>query len=389
MPNSVPLLPPQNATLAGTGLDIVLNPSGILGSGVVTSWSELMGVIASLQPDQFARVTVAESYAIPSPGMPPAGYDMKNAEFYAASMATGTITLTMSPGVILDNLRSIQNGLVLTCSPNNPGESPCLTFSAPPAGGPAVFVIANGAAFQNLGSLPAMTTPGVPGSQAYLVLACNSAAVGAIPPSSAPWVEVMGDDVLIANQTSAGLYGGFPDDWATTASANATLAVQDEIDSHAYALSAWAGQIITLTGVALPPCSSMPPVALPLPVRPQAPFITPQAIPHGCAVEIDKFGIGQWGQGGEYFGVNGGPDAPAPGTTCQVRWDGPCEVAILPGEIVMRGKRIYSDPLLSPYFTTVDPGNNAPVRGVIFDKYTYATNGISRALLYWFIPTSP
>lgn len=118
-------------------------------------------------------------------------------------------------------------------------------------------------------------------------------------------------------------------------------------------------------------------------VRVQAPFVAAQSIPHGAAIEIDKFGIGQWGQGGDYFGTNSGPDAPEPGAVCQVQWSGPCDALVLPGEVFLRSAKLYSDPLLSPYYTTVDPGSGAPIRGVVFDKWTYATNGLVRALMHW------
>jgi hypothetical protein len=136
------------------------------------------------------------------------------------------------------------------------------------------------------------------------------------------------------------------------------------------------------TTASLLPPPSPPPETLPLPVRIQAPYVSPQSIPHGAAVEIDKFGVGQWGQGGDYFGTNAGPDAPAPGDICQVQWEGPCEALVLPGELFLKSSKLYNDPLLSPNYTTVDPGG-VPVRGIVFDKWTYATNGLVRALMYW------
>jgi hypothetical protein len=172
---------------------------------VYKSWTDLMTAISGTPEGTIPTVTFLESYNITSTGMPSGGWDMKGGAFDGIVLATGSITVTVSDGVIIRNLNGVNTGLLLQLNPaSNYGMLRWDQF-----GDFQLLTVGLGAALINGGSAAFM----VPNANDFVVLAMFGASNFAVPQPGNAWVESNSTASVVAVEFLNGPFGGLPDNW--------------------------------------------------------------------------------------------------------------------------------------------------------------------------------
>lgn len=195
-------------------LDFIYDPTTPTSGMVFQTWAALAAVIAALPEWCRPRITVRSSAIVPFAGMPPAGWDMRGAILRSRNPATGQVSLSIEDNAALRDVSEVTDGLLIICEPSTVYN--VFRFTSLLPGEPNVIAWRNGAAFANLGSVAAITTPGgVPASS--LIWVQDLAGTASAPVSTAPWVSVSGADLLVGSQIVCGVSGQLPDNWCSGA----------------------------------------------------------------------------------------------------------------------------------------------------------------------------
>lgn len=227
------------------GTQFIFKPSGPADptENVYDDWATLCGVIAALPQGALPGITFAESFVIPSAGMPVNGWFMGLGIWRSIVLATGAIVVTVPDGVYLDMWGGISDGLIVEVFPTT--IDGCINWSGFPLGGvPRVFQVGRGGCLRNSGTKAAILTPG---GGTYVVFATQAPTFAAFP-SVAPFVRgnADGTDVVIASQSFSTFYGSLPDNWVIGLG---LLIYQSGVDSKTPSTPGWAGTILPLDSV--------------------------------------------------------------------------------------------------------------------------------------------
>ena len=208
------------------GPSLTQNPA----ANVYSSWSDMFAAIA-LQP-----VGVTPIIWIMENATVPAGtWNMALGTLKSPVYVTGAITLLCPAGVTLDNLASIENGLVVEMSPTVAGSA--LTFSA--GIGAEVLLVGLAAALRNTGTAPLWVTPG---TGTTVVLGINGVPWNAFSPPAitAPIIQgTAGDTIILSSALSL---TQMPADWIA---GTGTLVLSLPTNEEPVTLSGWLGTTIT------------------------------------------------------------------------------------------------------------------------------------------------
>jgi len=200
----------------GGGWNFVLDSTGTGGPADpsinrFTTWAGLMAALDALPQGVQPTIQFLGDVTIPTTGMPPTGWNMRFGTWRSPVLATGSITVTLAPGVIIDTLSEIANGLAVVCNPTVDGETFQWSYAQSIASSIVwVLAVSSGACLRN-NAAPALILG--PGTGKYIVVAVESASFGALPPSVGPFVKADAPDVVIDAQSFSGFYGSLPDGW--------------------------------------------------------------------------------------------------------------------------------------------------------------------------------
>jgi hypothetical protein len=168
--------------------------------------------------------------------MPIGGWDLRNGTLRAPILATGSFTLTVPDGAILDNLAVVDHALFVSFAPTT--FDGCLTFSyAAAAGVPWTVFIDQGALIANYGTKALVDLSSVP-PDTFFVLALSAPPFSAFPPSTAPLIKQAAPAVVIVSQVEVGVYGDIPTGWII---GSGTLIYQLGLSGVVPATPGWTG----------------------------------------------------------------------------------------------------------------------------------------------------
>lgn len=200
-------------------------------ANVFKVWTDMMASIAALPAGIIPSVTFKEDFTIPTLGMPVGGWNMKLGEWKSWIIATGTVTVTIPDGVIIDNLMSVTYGLVVNAAPTTADGMFVQTLLT----GVNIMVVGIGAKLVNTGSKALISA----GNQVVFVQ--NEATMNILPSNVGPWVKVTGSNTVLAIMLGTSTNMEWPNDWVTTLSATADLIYVHGVVFNLPTLSAWAG----------------------------------------------------------------------------------------------------------------------------------------------------
>lgn len=211
----------------------VFAPSAPVQSGAVFKvWDDLIAEIDGLPEGTIPRIIFAESFTIPTAGMPVNGWDMKLGTWASPLIATGAVTITIPDGAKIDNLNTIEMGLAVIC---NPTTSDGVFFNSI-LGNLQIMIIALGSKLANTG------TKALIDADYQVVFVLNGSTMDIPPVSTGPLVKMSANpNTVLAISFGESPNTLWPDNWITGGGVGTTLLYIHGVTFETPSIPGWTG----------------------------------------------------------------------------------------------------------------------------------------------------